>query len=118
MKMDGRATCYRCGGEAHDYVSSRKAGEMTLQCCYCLAMSNVFGYPPDEPKKPQSSGRYVLKHGRHKGSTIEEVANLGDRGVEYLRILSRESPKLTEIIEQFLNSRSAVSDTAAASLSR
>lgn len=106
MNMDGRTVCYRCGGSAHDFVESRKNCEMTLQCCYCLALTNVFGYPPED-HAPKKTGSYVLKHGRHKGSTIAEVAESGDRGVEYLRILAKESPKLTGIIEDYLGLRSA-----------
>jgi hypothetical protein len=87
---------------------------MTLQCCYCLAFTKVFGSPPDSPdKKMGNPGTYVLKYGRHKGSTIDSVAKLGDRGVEYLMLLSRESPKLKGIIDEYLGSRSAVSVKAA-----
>ena len=113
MRMDGRAVCYRCGGTAHDLAWHDNC-EMTLQCCYCLAFTKVFGSPPDSPsKKIGNPGSFVLKYGRHKGSTIESVAKLGDRGIEYLMLLSRESPKLKGIIDEYLGSRSAVSVQAA-----
>jgi hypothetical protein len=114
MRVDDRVACYRCGGKAHD-LARHNNFEMTLQCCYCLAFTKVFGSPPDSPaKKMDNPGSYVLKYGRHKGSTIDSVAKLGDRGVEYLMLLSRESPKLKVIIDEYLGSRSAVSVKAAA----
>jgi hypothetical protein len=112
MKMDDRATCARCGGTAHDLVSHAK-GEMTLQCCYCLEFVNVFGYPPASQESVRDPGGYVLKHGRYKGQSIKSVADLGQRGVEYLKLLARDSQKMNGIISEYFESRSAVSVQAA-----
>jgi hypothetical protein len=114
MRMDGRAICRRCKGSAHDLVRHSK-GEMTLQCCYCLEFAYVFGYPPEEFDKPKpvASGKYVLKYGRHAGQSLESVASSGERGIEYLRLLAKDTPKLKDIINDYLDSRSAVSVTAA-----
>lgn len=117
MQMDGRAICYRCGGSAHDLVSHEKF-EMTLQCCYCLAFTKIFGSPPEQPdaaRRISNPGSYVLKHGRHKGETIDGVAKLGERGLEYLRMLSADSPVMKAIIEEYFDSRSAVNVQAASS---
>jgi hypothetical protein len=115
MKMDDRAVCRRCEGTAHDLVSHKK-GEMTLQCCYCLEFAYVFGYPPASTGFPNPGG-YVLKHGRYKGKAIRDVAESVDRGEEYLRLLASESPKMKGIIDDYFNSRSAVSVTAASASS-
>lgn len=113
IRMDGRAVCERCEGTAHDYVSHHK-GELLLQCCYCLALTKILGEPPVVQARTSSNpGTYTLKYGRYKGMQIRHVADLGDRGVEYLRILAGESPKLKGIISEYLDSRSAVSVSAA-----
>jgi hypothetical protein len=74
---------------------------------------DVLGYPPEEPKttgpKHTNPGSYVLKYGRHAGKSIEEIASLGERGVEYLRLLAKDSPKLRDMINEHLNESSAVS---------
>lgn len=117
IKMDGRAVCERCEGSAHDYVSHYK-GELLLQCCYCLAFTKVLGEPPAiQVRAVANPGAYTLKYGRYKGMQIKSVANLGDRGIEYLRLLATESPKLKDIINEYLESRSAVSVTAASASS-
>lgn len=113
IRMDDRAVCYRCGGSAHDYVSHYK-GELLLQCCYCMAFTKILGEPPVVQVGTVSNpGTYTLKYGRYKGMQIRSVANLGDRGIEYLRLLATESPKLKDIINEYLDSRSAVSVQAA-----
>lgn len=113
MRMDDRVTCYRCGGTAHD-LAYHSNSEMTLQCCYCSALSKIFGSPPpDFEKKTGNSGGYVLKYGRHAGSTISSIATLGERGVEYLRLLASESPKLKDVINEYLDTCSTVSVKAA-----
>jgi hypothetical protein len=115
-RMDGRTVCERCGGSAHDLVSHYR-GEMTVQCVYCLEFAKIFGYPPENELRPESrnAGDYVLKHGRYKGQSIAEVASSGQRGIEYLKILSKDSPKMTGIIAEYFDSRSAVSVQAAES---
>lgn len=114
VKMDGMAVCERCEGTAHDYVSHHK-GELTLQCCYCMAYTKIVGSPPAIQMRSHepNDGSYALKYGRYKGMRIRDVAEMGDRGVEYLSILAKETPKLKGIINGYLESRSAVSVTAA-----
>lgn len=111
MRMDDRAICKRCGGSAHDFVRQH-AGEITIQCVYCLAFAYVFGYV-DIPEPKTNDGKYVLKYGRYKGMSIKSVANLGERGIEYLKMLASDTPKLADIINGHLDSRSTVSVTAA-----
>jgi hypothetical protein len=113
IRMDDRAECGRCGGTAHDYVSHAK-GEVTIQCCYCLQFAKVFGEPPSSAFKGVSErGSYVLKHGRYKGSSVSDVASLGERGVEYLRLLAKDSPKMAPIINEYFDSCTAVGVKAA-----
>jgi len=113
IKMDGRAVCERCEGSAHDYVSHYK-GELLLQCCYCLAFTKVLGEPPAVQARAVSNpGTYTLKYGRYKGMQIRSVANLGDRGIEYLRLLAKDSTKMAPIINSYFESCTAVGVKAA-----
>jgi hypothetical protein len=83
-------------------IGSRK-GELLLQCCFCSDTLWVFG---SHESKQESDG-LVLKYGRFAGKTLAEVA-VEPRGIEYLRLLAKDSPKLRGPIEEFL--RSAVSE--------
>ena len=112
MRMDDRAKCRRCGGSAHDFVRQHM-GEITIQCVYCLEFAYVFGHV-DIPEPKTNDGKYVLKYGRYSGMSIRDIADLGERGLEYLKMLAKDSPKLTDIINGYLESRSAVSVKAAA----
>lgn len=112
IKMDDATQCGRCGGCAHDVIAYNK-GELTLQCVYCLNFSYVIGEMPVSVTKPAGDGSYVLKYGRHSGKSIKEVADLGERGIEYLRLLAKDSPKLRNTIISYIESRSAVSVKAA-----
>lgn len=112
VKMDDSTVCGRCGGTAHDLIAYNK-GELTLQCVYCLNFSYVIGEAPKRKAMPSSDGSYVLKYGRYSGKSIKEIAETGQRGIEYLRLLAKDSPKLRDTIISYIESRSAVSVKAA-----
>lgn len=106
IKMDDRTNCDRCRSRCHDFVRERN-GEALLQCCFCGETKWIFGQPP-APASGQSGG-LRLKYGRYAGKTIAEIA-AEPRGVEYLRLLAKDSSKLRGPIEELL--RSAVSEAA------
>lgn len=110
MKMDDYASCYRCNARCHDFIDEHR-GEIRIECCFCGAIMKVIGVAPIDASR-ETDGSYVLKFGRFKGMSIAEVSRQ-PRGVEYLELLAKDSPRLTSMINGFL--RSAVSDKAATS---
>ena len=110
IRVDDREECPRCAGKAHDFIGNRGKGTMAIQCCYCLYISHVAGSIncEEHEARKSSAGSYVLKHGRHKGKTIAEVAASGERGEEYLRLLAKDSKALKPLIDACLSSRPAV----------
>lgn len=102
LKMDDLTNCDRCNERCHDFVREHR-GEMLLQCCFCGETKWVFGQAPVQ----KASGELRLKYGRYSGKTLAEIVE-EPRGIEYLRLLAKESPKLRGPIEDYL--RSAVSE--------
>lgn len=114
-KMDGVTKCSRCGASAHDFVGNRGKRNMALQCCFCMCIDIIPGNvddDADDTAPPQAGdgsapaahgdpGKFVLKYGRWKGWTIESVAKLGPRGVEYLKLVAGDSKALSPIISEF-----------------